>query len=226
MAANVMPRSQDSNPLESMPRMPPVGRFVPLRPRPMRKDSVPQYFPVLKLPAEIRNRIWRSAVVVSEMVELKAPIDGPGDGVSFFQNSKARNSVYPLAAACHQVYKEVTAIYYTHNTFAVLLAPRQACEPDITRFLATLRHGNHLYITSLSLFILFPVHIHWHDLEWRVFRRLPRLRKLELNLPSSEDQLHQKRRLERMCEGRLTPSFSFRSYRPRRAPEDDTTWLV
>lgn len=189
-------------------------------PRVKGKDKSLEYFPVLKLPAEIRNRIWKCAVVVSKIVELRAPKQHHASSLLPARSRRGiwRYPPFSLASVSRQLYEEVVPIYYTHNTFGVLFAPRQMYGPDITRFLAGLRPKNQLCITSLSLYILFPAHIHWHDLEWRVFRKLPRLRKLEFNVPSLEAHRLHKARLQRICGDRLNPSFSFRSYGARRAP--------
>lgn len=208
-----------------------------------RKKNLQQLLPVLELPTEIRLRIWYFAVVENKKVEIKAPkpiyfknsmidlptgqdvrgpMEEPGD---YFLEHKTgmmkprvrHYSPFAIASVCRQLYYEVAPIYYGRNTFRVLYAPRHPMGPDIQHFLVVLKPENRLCITSLSLYIPFPNCVHWHDFQCRVFSRLPRLKKLEFNMPSLDCE-YLKDKLRRLCGEKLKPSFAVGIYEDRYPP--------
>lgn len=88
-------------------------------------------FPVLDLPPEIRNRIWRFVVVTDEPV--KVIHHGRAELAGRFRPSKLRSgkeieshrkddimrcsSILTVAFTCRRAYLEITPIYYSKNTF-------------------------------------------------------------------------------------------------------------
>lgn len=83
-------------------------------------------FPLLKLPSEIRNHIWRYVVVKTGKVYVRKQVqDGhlrspqsittkPVNQGTDWQRQKSRPAV---AFTCRQIYLEVTPIYYSANIF-------------------------------------------------------------------------------------------------------------
>lgn len=96
----------------------------------IKNDSlrVQKPFPVLKLPAEIRNHIWRYIVVKdgevvyrNHMRHLQSPASRlrSGNLMKSHQEDDERRLSSQLAVAftCRQLYLEVTPIYYGENVF-------------------------------------------------------------------------------------------------------------
>ena len=90
-----------------------------------------QPFPLLKLPSEIRNHIWRCIVIKDEgitfheyMVYSKSRDTGlrVGNPVSIRQDGDEprQTSLLAIAFTCRQFYLEVTPIYYGENVFRPL----------------------------------------------------------------------------------------------------------
>lgn len=106
-------------------------------------------FPLLKLPAEIRNRIWEYAVLVSDPIniekrgcqhtlsQLGPSLLRSGKQIHIQEDlniqAKTLVSGLALASTCRQIYMEATPVYYSKNWFAITwneyyeqrLAPRQ-----------------------------------------------------------------------------------------------------
>ena len=68
-------------------------------------------FPLLKLPAEIRNRIWTLVVVKVKRVVIKGNSHRETSGRHLHPTTIA------LVFTCRQIYREVTPIYYSENLF-------------------------------------------------------------------------------------------------------------
>lgn len=89
------------------------------------------FFPVLKLPSEIRNLIWRCTVVAAEAIQLEqhgsqhtrgrlAPsLLRSGKQIHAEDDRRLVPSRLAIAFTCRQLYLEVTPIYYSHNWFAM-----------------------------------------------------------------------------------------------------------
>ena len=85
-------------------------------------------FPILRLPAEIRNQIWRYVVVKDGEVvyrDHKRQDQTPesrlrsGNLIKSHQedDERRRSSQLAIASTCRQIYLEVTPIYYGENVF-------------------------------------------------------------------------------------------------------------
>ncbi len=91
-------------------------------------SPVPKPFPLLKLPPEIRNCIWKYVVVKDGciifreyMIYTKSPETGlrSGDPAKIYQkdHEPRQTSLLAVAFTCRQLYREVTPIYYGENIF-------------------------------------------------------------------------------------------------------------
>jgi hypothetical protein len=86
-------------------------------------------FPLLDLPPEIREKIYLHTLVSPTPIPLTA--DSPlllfSDPLnSSNPNSSPNHQLHPLfphalLLTCHQIYHEVRPLYFTHNTFSLLL---------------------------------------------------------------------------------------------------------
>lgn len=99
----------------------------------IKKSIVQESFPVLCLPPEIRNHIWRYAVVKeggvvvrqhsgqSVLSNLPASSLRSGYELRSHREDDQRRVASKLAVAftCRQIYLEVTPIYYGENTFSL-----------------------------------------------------------------------------------------------------------
>ena len=155
--------------------MSPRSKMTPSRPQ--------KPFPLLELPAEIRNHIWRYIVIKDDhvtfqefMVYPKSPETGlrVGNPVKRRLNDDEprQTSMLAIAFTCRQLYLEVTPIYYGENVFRpsysdYLLAKRWLFQS----FAAAIGPTNANTITQLHLYDLF-----WFDDEY--LDELPELKRL------------------------------------------------
>ena len=98
-----------------------------------RGSTIQKPFPLLKLPPEIRNRIWKYTLVKDGEVEIR-PFKPPclmkrmvrsrlrsgkelkSHGID--DEQRFNTTSLALTFASHQLYQEATFIYYSKNTFA------------------------------------------------------------------------------------------------------------
>lgn len=99
----------------------------------IKKSLVQEPFPVLRFPPEIRNHIWRYAIVKEGVVvvqqhsgqrllsNLPASSLRSGYELRSHREDDQRRVASKLAVAftCRQIYLEVTPIYYSENTFSL-----------------------------------------------------------------------------------------------------------
>ncbi|KAI8940193.1 hypothetical protein NX059_003899 [Plenodomus lindquistii] len=77
--------------------------------------------PLLRLPPEIRNRIWEFALGVSAF-----PARMQGDTIVISQSywTTGKKTVFPLLYVCRQIYGEAALIPYHANIFDFTVAPK------------------------------------------------------------------------------------------------------
>ena len=82
-----------------------------------------EFFPVLSLPREIRDRIWYFAVVINHLVivhnreRTEDLLLGRSIADQRTEGSSRTYSLLSVAFTCRQIYLEVTPIYYSKNLF-------------------------------------------------------------------------------------------------------------
>jgi hypothetical protein len=106
-------------------------------------------FPLLDLPPEIREKIYLHTLVSPNPIPLtpgSMPLLNPNS------NNQQLHPLFPhaLLLTCHQIYHEVRPLYFTHNSFSLLLM-RDAS--SLSYFLSPLFCDNRRRIKSLKLVI-------------------------------------------------------------------------
>ncbi|CAD6576547.1 MAG: hypothetical protein ASARMPREDX12_005274 [Alectoria sarmentosa] len=116
-----------------------------------RNKQISTPFPVLRLPPEIRNHIWRYVVVKDREVTFRRRIRQPLLLEKWLRSGKPRRSQQKLqqeveerwlssqlavAFTCRQLYLEVAPIYYGENTFQ----PHPGDEWDILKYRRIIEH--------------------------------------------------------------------------------------
>ena len=120
-------------------------------------------FPVLKLPPEIRNLIWRCTVVAAEAIQLEQfgsqhtrgqlvpSLLRSGKQIHAEDDKRLVPSRLAVAFACRQLYLEVTPIYYSDNWFAVSLTSTVAALGKVQDFVVAIGPENARCIRNLCL---------------------------------------------------------------------------
>lgn len=96
------------------------------------KASPSLVFPLLKLPAELRNRIWDYVVVLDKPLRIVKK-DRRMD------QAKAK-SVLAVASTCRQIYQETTSLYYLNNWYTIDLGTYHTLSESKFRDAQTLVH--------------------------------------------------------------------------------------
>jgi len=92
------------------------------------QNKDPSIFPIMQLPIEVRQKIWKSVMVYDEPIPvephgrfLSAPShlrSGKQVKIHVIEQEQQRlSSQFALASTCRQIYLEVAPIYYGMNTF-------------------------------------------------------------------------------------------------------------
>ena len=117
-------------------------------------------FPLLKLPPEIRDHIWRHVVVKNENVLIRKHVRGVSLRNPCFPITKPedhtdwrwRSSWLAVAFTCRQMYLEVTPIYYSANVFCPYGVWAVGDYRKFVNFTASIGPDNASIISGLSLF--------------------------------------------------------------------------
>ncbi|MCJ1454034.1 hypothetical protein MMC28_004384 [Mycoblastus sanguinarius] len=91
-------------------------------------SNAPKSFPVLKLPAELRIRIWTLTVVSDKPIIVKEHHRGfippsllrSGTQLHLQDDQRRMFSRLAVAFTCRQIYLEVAPIYYSMNIFSII----------------------------------------------------------------------------------------------------------
>jgi len=110
-------------------------RRMPTKPMRQEHESLlikdPSIFPIMQLPIEVRQKVWKSVMVFEEPISVRphgriqsAPShlrSGKQVKIHIIEQEQQRlSSQFALASTCRQVYLEVAPVYYGLNTFTVL----------------------------------------------------------------------------------------------------------
>ena len=129
----------------------------------IKKTSV--FFPILKLPPEIRILIWRYSVIASGVIELeehgsqhargklKPSLLRSGKQIHAEDDRRLVPSRLAIAFASRQLYMEVIPIYYSHNWFSISLTSMVTALKKAQNFVAAIGPANARCIRHLCLIV-------------------------------------------------------------------------
>ena len=130
----------------------------------MKKIKPPSsFFPILKLPSELRNLIWRCTVVAAEAIQLEQlgsqhargrlppSLLRSGKQIHTEDDRRVIPSRLAVAFACRQLYLEIMPIYYSHNWFAVSLTSIGTALEKVQNFVKAIGSENARYIRNVRL---------------------------------------------------------------------------
>ena len=121
------------------------------------------FFPILKLPSEIRNLIWRFTVVAANAIELEQlgsqyargqlspSLLRSGKQIHAEDDKRLVPSRLAVAFASRQLYLEITPIYYAHNWFAVSLTSMETTLEKVQNFAVAIGPWNSRFIRNICL---------------------------------------------------------------------------
>lgn len=144
-------------------------------------------FPFLKLPVEIRTRIYKLVLIFEEPIKIDrrlrrlVPKSTTRSGKSLrsktdeaYRSAISGYSALAIKASCRQVYLEAVSIYYAYNAFECV---RQAA---FSEFLADIGTTNVRLIAN----------VHATARHFRYFRRLTEVRSLTIFISDFDSKVH------------------------------------
>ena len=125
----------------------------------------PVFFPILKLPPEIRNLVWRYSVTASGAIQLEEygsqhargqlnpSLLRSGKQIHAEDDRRLIPSRLTVAFASRQLYLEVVPIYYSHNWFVISVISMESALRTAQNFVAAIGPVNARCIRNLYLIL-------------------------------------------------------------------------
>ena len=128
-----------------------------------KNKNPPCFFPILGIPPEVRNLIWKNTVITAEVIklgqhgsqhtrgQLALILLRSGKQIHVEIDKRLVPSRLAVAFTCRQFYLEITPIYYSHNWFAVPLTSKETALGAIRDFVTDIGPENARCIRKLCL---------------------------------------------------------------------------